>query len=168
MITVLVLYCSDNLEKEGRTKVSVNIQEKEYKFQIFYRFHISLISVLSQVRNKVEESGAGQSSFSSLTPLHLEKKQSCIIISRICKIHRKEKMRKKSFSHLLLIPFELCNLFCYFLTSRSLLLQPMQDYTPYSCQKIISSTPGVGDHHGCPYRHFRSKLFWGLCLTLFS
>ncbi|KAJ8439129.1 hypothetical protein Cgig2_027055 [Carnegiea gigantea] len=28
------------------------------------------------------------------------------------------------------------------------------DYTPYSCQKIISSTPGVGDHHGCPYRHF--------------
>ncbi|CAN4087158.1 unnamed protein product [Withania somnifera] len=28
------------------------------------------------------------------------------------------------------------------------------DYTPYSCQKIISSAPGVGDHHGCPYRHF--------------
>lgn len=28
------------------------------------------------------------------------------------------------------------------------------DYTPCSCQKIISSTPGVGDHHGCPYRHF--------------
>ncbi|PIA51062.1 hypothetical protein AQUCO_01100113v1 [Aquilegia coerulea] len=28
------------------------------------------------------------------------------------------------------------------------------DYTPFSCQKIISSTPGVGDHHGCPYRHF--------------
>uniref|UniRef100_A0A1D1Y442 Putative DNA primase large subunit n=1 Tax=Anthurium amnicola TaxID=1678845 RepID=A0A1D1Y442_9ARAE len=28
------------------------------------------------------------------------------------------------------------------------------DYTPYSCQKIISLTPGVGDHHGCPYRHF--------------
>ncbi|CAG7903843.1 unnamed protein product [Brassica rapa] len=28
------------------------------------------------------------------------------------------------------------------------------DYTPYACQKIISSAPGVGDHHGCPYRHF--------------
>ncbi|GAV86353.1 DNA_primase_lrg domain-containing protein [Cephalotus follicularis] len=31
------------------------------------------------------------------------------------------------------------------------------DYTPYSCQKIISSTPGVGDHHGCPYRHFSAE-----------
>ncbi|XP_039123568.1 probable DNA primase large subunit [Dioscorea cayenensis subsp. rotundata] len=31
------------------------------------------------------------------------------------------------------------------------------DYTPYSCQKIISSTPGVGDHHGCPYRHFSEE-----------
>ena len=28
------------------------------------------------------------------------------------------------------------------------------DYTPYSCMYIIMSTPGVGDHHGCPYRHF--------------
>ncbi|KAL9380599.1 hypothetical protein Peur_026256 [Populus x canadensis] len=27
------------------------------------------------------------------------------------------------------------------------------DYTPYSCQEVFSSTPGVGDHHGCPYRH---------------
>lgn len=31
------------------------------------------------------------------------------------------------------------------------------DYTPYSCQKIISSTPGVGDHHGCPYRNFNEE-----------
>ncbi|XP_050373969.1 probable DNA primase large subunit [Argentina anserina] len=31
------------------------------------------------------------------------------------------------------------------------------DYTPYSCQKIISSTPGIGDHHGCPYRHFSEE-----------
>ncbi|KAG0568931.1 hypothetical protein M758_6G049500 [Ceratodon purpureus] len=28
------------------------------------------------------------------------------------------------------------------------------DYTPYSCMYIIMSSPGVGDHHGCPYRHF--------------
>lgn len=28
------------------------------------------------------------------------------------------------------------------------------DYTPYACPKIISATPGVGDHHGCPYKHF--------------
>ncbi|XP_062149819.1 probable DNA primase large subunit [Alnus glutinosa] len=31
------------------------------------------------------------------------------------------------------------------------------DYTPYSCQKIICSAPGVGDHHGCPYRHFSEE-----------
>lgn len=31
------------------------------------------------------------------------------------------------------------------------------DYTPYSCQKIISCAPGVGDHHGCPYRHFSEE-----------
>lgn len=31
------------------------------------------------------------------------------------------------------------------------------DYTPYSCQKVISSTPGAGDHHGCPYRHFSEE-----------
>ncbi|XP_057420164.1 probable DNA primase large subunit [Lotus japonicus] len=31
------------------------------------------------------------------------------------------------------------------------------DYTPYSCQKVISSTPGAGDQHGCPYRHFSEE-----------
>ncbi|KAG6490918.1 hypothetical protein ZIOFF_052250 [Zingiber officinale] len=31
------------------------------------------------------------------------------------------------------------------------------DYTPYSCQKVISSTPSTGDHHGCPYRHFSEE-----------
>ncbi|CAN6464737.1 unnamed protein product [Victoria cruziana] len=31
------------------------------------------------------------------------------------------------------------------------------DYTPYSCQRVITSTPGVGDHHGCPYRHFSEE-----------
>ncbi|CAD5179592.1 unnamed protein product [Musa acuminata subsp. malaccensis] len=31
------------------------------------------------------------------------------------------------------------------------------DYTPYACHKIISSTPSVGDHHGCPYRHFSEE-----------
>ncbi|KAI4336560.1 hypothetical protein L6164_015073 [Bauhinia variegata] len=31
------------------------------------------------------------------------------------------------------------------------------DYTPFSCHKIITTTPGVGDHHGCPYRHFSEE-----------
>ncbi|CAH9085951.1 unnamed protein product [Cuscuta epithymum] len=31
------------------------------------------------------------------------------------------------------------------------------DCTPYSCQKLISLTPGIGDHHGCPYRHFSEE-----------
>uniref|UniRef100_A0A7N2L8B6 DNA primase large subunit C-terminal domain-containing protein n=1 Tax=Quercus lobata TaxID=97700 RepID=A0A7N2L8B6_QUELO len=31
------------------------------------------------------------------------------------------------------------------------------DYTPYSCQTIITSAPAVGDHHGCPYRHFSEE-----------
>ena len=28
------------------------------------------------------------------------------------------------------------------------------DYTPYSCMKVISTTPGSGEHHGCPYKTF--------------
>jgi DNA primase large subunit len=28
------------------------------------------------------------------------------------------------------------------------------DYTPYSCMKVIASTPGTGEHHGCPFRTF--------------
>jgi len=31
------------------------------------------------------------------------------------------------------------------------------DYTPYSCLKIIMSTPGAGEHHGCPYRTFSEE-----------
>lgn len=33
-----------------------------------------------------------------------------------------------------------------------------QEYTPHSCMKIIMATPGVGDQHGCPYRHFRLNI----------
>uniref|UniRef100_T1KUX3 DNA primase large subunit n=1 Tax=Tetranychus urticae TaxID=32264 RepID=T1KUX3_TETUR len=28
------------------------------------------------------------------------------------------------------------------------------DFSPYGCEKIINSTPGVGDAHGCPFKHF--------------
>ena len=31
------------------------------------------------------------------------------------------------------------------------------DYTPYSCMKVITSTPGTGEHHGCPYRTFSEE-----------
>ncbi|EAW08387.1 DNA primase subunit PRI2 [Aspergillus clavatus NRRL 1] len=36
-------------------------------------------------------------------------------------------------------------------------------YPPYSCQKILSdSNPGVGQTHGCPYRHFSVDNLIGL------
>ena len=28
------------------------------------------------------------------------------------------------------------------------------DYTPHTCMKCISSNPGSGEHHGCPYKTF--------------
>ena len=29
-----------------------------------------------------------------------------------------------------------------------------KDYTPYSCAKVISATPGTGEYHGCPFKTF--------------
>ncbi|XP_053209792.1 DNA primase large subunit-like [Panonychus citri] len=28
------------------------------------------------------------------------------------------------------------------------------DFSPYGCEKIINSSPGIGDIHGCPFKHF--------------
>lgn len=39
-------------------------------------------------------------------------------------------------------------------------------YPPYSCQKILNdSNPGVGQTHGCPYRHFSVDNLIGLLQT---
>jgi len=27
-----------------------------------------------------------------------------------------------------------------------------KNYAPYSCTKIINKSPGVGEHHGCPFK----------------
>ena len=29
------------------------------------------------------------------------------------------------------------------------------DYSPMSCIKLITSTPGKADRHGCPFKHFK-------------
>lgn len=40
------------------------------------------------------------------------------------------------------------------------------NYTPYSCMKIISATPGPGESHGCPFRHYSQDNLVGMLQRL--
>jgi len=31
------------------------------------------------------------------------------------------------------------------------------DYVPWNCKKVISSTPGIGEYHGCPFKTYKEE-----------